>query len=111
MKDSLDQQDAHSPRPSTGCRHAAQSGGKARSKMRRMMERAAPAVRLSGAGRILLPDNIATTLTPSKPNVIGLSENGSAVNARERSGDISEATCDNAAWRAAWLSGMAERHG
>jgi hypothetical protein len=49
-------------------------------------------VRLSGAGRILLPDNIATTLTPSKPNVIGLSENGSAVNARERSGDISEAT-------------------
>jgi hypothetical protein len=72
MKDSFDQHAGHKPRPSTGSRQAAQSGGKARSSMRRNAERAAPVARLSGAGRTRLADNIGATLALSKHNVIGL---------------------------------------
>ena len=58
MKDSFDQHAGHKPRPLTGSRQAAQSGGKARSSMRRKAERAAPVARLSGAGRTRSADNI-----------------------------------------------------
>jgi hypothetical protein len=57
MKESFDQHEAQTPRPATGSRQAAHSGGNAISSTRRRAVRVAPAARLNGVGRAI-SDNI-----------------------------------------------------
>jgi len=58
MNDNFDQHARHRPRPSTGSRHAAQSGGKTRSRAAHKTVRTVSVARLADADRVLAPENI-----------------------------------------------------